>query len=212
LSKSFASGGGLAGLGLVGGEAADEGLQLLYLLFGLLVLVLGQLLYKLAGFVPEVVVAHVHLYLAVVYVHDVGADVVEEVAVVAHHQHRALIVHEKVFQPHHGGEVQVVGGLVQQYDVRISEQRLGQQHLDLQSRVHVGHLRLVEVRGHAQTLQQSGWRRIRPPSRPAPRYSSSSYRRADAVFVGVISGLSYMASFSLPQSYSRWIAHDDGVQ
>ena len=49
--------------------------------------------------VPEVVVAHVHLDLVVVDVHDVGADGVEEVAVVADHDDRALKVQQEVLQP-----------------------------------------------------------------------------------------------------------------
>ena len=74
-------------------------LQLLNLLLGLLVLILYQLLDELAGLVPEVVVADVHLYLAVVDVNDVGADVVEKIAVVADDKDGALVVHQEVLQP-----------------------------------------------------------------------------------------------------------------
>ena len=86
---------------------------------------------QLAGLVPEIVVAHIDLDLVVVDVADVGADVVEEVPVVAHYDHRAGVVHQKPFQPVDAGHVQVVGGFVQQDDVRLPEESLGQKHLHL---------------------------------------------------------------------------------
>mgnify|MGYP001037127213 CR=1 FL=1 len=99
LVEQLAARGRLTGLGFVRREAGDEGLQLLNLLLGLLVLILYQLLDELAGLVPEVVVADVHLYLAVVDVDDVGADVVEKIAVVADDKDGALVVHQEVLQP-----------------------------------------------------------------------------------------------------------------
>ena len=57
---------------------------------------------------------------------DPGADVVEEIAVVADHQNGTGVALEVVFQPLHGGEVQMVGGLVQNEDVRLLEEELGQ--------------------------------------------------------------------------------------
>ena len=57
---------------------------------------------------------------------DLGTDVVQEIAVMADHQHRAGIALEVVFQPFHGGKVQVVGGLVQNEHVRLFQQQLCQ--------------------------------------------------------------------------------------
>ena len=56
---------------------------------------------------------------------DLGTDVIQEIAVVADHHHRAGISLEVRFQPLHGGKVQVVGGLVQDQDVRLFQQELG---------------------------------------------------------------------------------------
>ena len=159
----------LAGLRLVRREAADEALQFLYLLLRLLVLVLDELLYELAGLVPEVVVADVHLDLAVVDVHDVRADVVEEVAVVAHDQDRALVVHEEVLEPDHALEVEVVRRLVEQDDVRLAEERLSQQDLDLEAGVHVAHHACRGTPCPRRGPGVCGPRRSRPPSRPARR-------------------------------------------
>ena len=61
-----------------------------------LVLVFQQGLHQLAGLVPEVVIAHVHLDFAVINVHNVGADRVEEVAVVGDHNHGAGEVQEEI--------------------------------------------------------------------------------------------------------------------
>ena len=44
------------------------------------------------------------------------------------HQHRTGIAFEVVFQPFHGGKVQVVGWLVQDNHVRLGQQHLGQRH------------------------------------------------------------------------------------
>ena len=44
----------------------------------------------------------------------------------ADHQHRAGVALEIVFQPFHGGKVQVVGGLVQNEDIRFFQQQLRQ--------------------------------------------------------------------------------------
>ena len=61
-------------LDLLAAETLDEVLQLLDLFFVLAVLILDHALHQLAGLVPELVVADVHLDLAVVDVNDVGAD------------------------------------------------------------------------------------------------------------------------------------------
>ncbi len=90
------------------------------LFLGPLVLGLDQPLDQLGGFVPELVVAHIHLDLAVVHVHDVGADGVQEVTVMGDHQSERLAVHQEVLQPLDGLDVQVVGRLVQQDDVGLA--------------------------------------------------------------------------------------------
>ena len=210
LVQKLAPAGGLARLAPVGREARDKGLQLLDLLLGPLVLVPDQLLNQLARLVPEVVVAHIHLDLAVVDIHDVGADVVEEVAVVAHHQHRPLIVHQKVLQPDHALQVQVVGRLVQQDNVRVPEERLGQQNLDLQAGVNVAHQLAVQFHRHSQALQD--------PSGVALGFPAAQLGKlllqlggADAVLVGevllLIDGVLFLSAV-----IEALIAHDDRVQ
>ena len=129
--------------------------------------------------IPEVVVAHVHLDLVVVDVHDVGADGVEEVPVVADHDDGALEVQQKVLQPVDGVDVQVVGGLVQQQDVRVAEQRLGQQHLHLRPGrpAFVHHVVVHATAGMPRPCRIRLAPRTRPPSRPARRTPPPARRR-----------------------------------
>ena len=92
----------------------------------LLLLVPKHPLHQLAGFVPEVVVAHVHPHLAKVNVHNMGADGVKKVTVVGDYNEGAGEFQQKILQPGDGADIQVVGGLVQQDDVRVAEEGLGQ--------------------------------------------------------------------------------------
>ena len=96
-------------------------MQLLDLLLVALVLVLDEVLHQLRGLIPEVIVAHIHFDFVVVNVHNVGADGVQEVAVMADHDDGAVKVQQEVLQPVDGVDVQVVGGLVHHQDVRIAE-------------------------------------------------------------------------------------------
>ena len=60
-----------------------------------------------------------------------GTYVVEEIPVVGHHNDDSLIFHEEIFQPGNGVNVQAVGGLVQEDNVRAAEEGPGQEHLHL---------------------------------------------------------------------------------
>ena len=48
-----------------------------------------------------------------------------------HHDYRVFKIQQEVFQPANGRQIQVVGRLVQQQNVRIAKEGLRQQHLDL---------------------------------------------------------------------------------
>ena len=101
-----------------------------------------------------VVVAGVDAQLAVVQVGHVGADAVQEVPVVGDDDHGAVARVQHLFQPPDGVDVQVVGGLVEQQDVRIGEQRLGEQHAQLPARRHRAHGALVLLQRNIQPEQQ----------------------------------------------------------
>src|SRR3546814_4165722 len=121
---------GLAGLGL---ETVDEALQVRAFDLFLVVrdLLLAQLLGALA--LEGGVVADVQLRAAALQVQGVGADVVEELAVVADQQQRARVLEQPLFQPQHRVQVEVVGGLVEQ------QQRSEEHTSELQSLMRISY-------------------------------------------------------------------------
>lgn len=57
-----------------------------------------------------------------VQVNDIGADGVQEDAVVGDDDHGLVILVQVLLQPHDSGKVEVVGGLIKQQYVRLQEQ------------------------------------------------------------------------------------------
>ena len=83
-----------------------------------------------------------------------GAHTVEEVTVVAHHQHSILEIIEILLQPSHSVEVKVVGRLVEEEIVGITEKSLGKQHAHLFIGAHVAHKHVVAVFLNTETAQK----------------------------------------------------------
>ena len=75
-----------------------------------------------------VVVAIVGDELLLVDVHDVVAHVVQQVAIVAHHQQRVAEALQVLGEPQHRLEIEMVGRLVEDQEVGIAEQRSRQRH------------------------------------------------------------------------------------
>ena len=127
----------------------------------------------------------------------------------AHHDHGALKVQQEVLQPVDGVDVQVVGGLVQQQDVRIAEQGLGQQHLHLQPGIQGGHGALVVLGAHAQALEDAAGVALRLP---AAQLGELLLQLAgpDAVLLRhlllLVEGVLLLADV-----IQALVAHDDGV-
>jgi hypothetical protein len=145
--------GGLARLRLVGREAAHEFLQFGHLVLGLGVgaglafLDLGR------GQHVVIVVAGVDLDGAEIEVGHVGADLVQEVAVVRDDDDGGVALVQHVFQPADGVDVEVVGRFVEQQDVGVGEQRLRQQHAQLEARCDLAHRAVVLFGGDADAEQ-----------------------------------------------------------
>ena len=120
----------LAALGLLGplsgAELVDEALLALDL--GLLLGKGPPLVFEaqLAQLAELLVVARVLDHLAVFELVDLAHHAVQQPAVVADEHHGALVVGQELFEPNAAGDVQVVGGLVQQQDVRLGQQQLAQ--------------------------------------------------------------------------------------
>ena len=116
----------LHGLGGLVAETLDEGFRVLYLF--LLVLPGPQLLFPpLLAQADEFVILHlVVVDAAAGYLDGAGGDIVEEGAVVADQHHGIGPGGKELLQPLDGLDVQVIGRLVQQEDVGLHQQELGQ--------------------------------------------------------------------------------------
>ncbi len=118
----------LARLARLGLEAIDEGLHVLAL-GGDLGLLRGIVLEPLGARALEaVVVAVVGDELLLIDVDDVIAHVVQQVAIVAHHQERVAEAPQMLGEPQHRLEIEMVRRLVEDQQVGIAEQRAGQRH------------------------------------------------------------------------------------
>ena len=128
----------------------------------------------------------------------------------AHHDDEALVGHQEILQPLDSRQIQVVRGLVQQDDVRLAEQRLGQQHLDLFLGGEAGHFAVQDLVGKAQALNQAGDVAL---SLPAPHLGELRFqlRGLHAVLVGEI--LLFIEGILLLHDVVEvLVAHDDGIQ
>ena len=166
-------------------------------------------MHELAGLVPEIVVADIHFDLAVVDIDDMGADIIEEVAVMRHDKHRTLVIHEEVLKPHDACKVEIVRRLVKQDDIRGAEQRLCKQHLDLHPRVHIAHERVVVGGGNAQPLQNAACIGLGLPAAELGKLLLQN-GGSQAVLIGEI-GLVVDRILFLAAVVKPLVAHDNGV-
>ena len=74
--------------------------------------------------------------------------------VVRDHDERALVPVQKFFEPVDRVQVEVVGRLIEQQCLRMSEQRLREQNAHLLSALELGHLPVMELVGNVEALQQ----------------------------------------------------------
>ena len=123
----------------------------------LLLLLLGQPVLLLVQ--PGRVVALPRDARAAVQLQDPARHVVQEVAVVGHGHHRALVVLQEPLQPSHGLRVEVVGGLVEQQHVAGLEQQAAERDPPALAAGKRGHLRLARrhpqrVHGHLEVPVQ----------------------------------------------------------
>ena len=145
----------------------------------------------------------------VVDVGDVGADGVEEVAVVRDGDDGAVVADEEVLEPVDGFEVEIVGGLVEEQGLGVAEEGLGEQDADLLAALQLGHFALVEFVGDVEALEEDGGVGF---GFIAVFIADDAFELAEAgaVFVGHL-GL-VVDDFALfecgPEGF---VAHDDGV-
>ena len=138
-----------------------------------------------------------------------GAHRVEEVTVVAHHQHGVFKFREIVFEPCHGVEVEVVGRLVEQKVVGVAEKGLGKQHAHLLVARKVAHEHVVAVLLDAEAAQQGCGVALGVPSLELGKFFLQ-LRGADAVGVAEV-GLGVESIFLLHDVPEHCVALEHGV-
>ena len=87
-----------------------------------------------------------------IHIHNVGAHGVEEVAVMADHDHDGVAIHQKILQPDGAFHIQAIGRLVQKDDGGMAKQRLCQKHLQLLAAVQAFHQIIVLFGGNADAV------------------------------------------------------------
>ena len=119
---------GLTGLGGLGPEPVDEGLDaaLFRQLPGAKAGFPGQPFP--AGFLERVIAAAVSGELPAVQMNDPVGDLVQEGSLVADHHQGARPRGEITLEPHRRLEIQVIGGLVEEQQIGPGEQRAGKRH------------------------------------------------------------------------------------
>ena len=146
----------LARLRRVGAEALHERLELLDLLLGGRVLLLGALPVLVLLLDEVLVVARVDGDRLVVDVRHVGDHLVEEVAVVGDDDERPAVLDEERLEPPDRLEVEVVRGLVEQEHVGLAEEHLRDEHAELVAGGQGVHPVLVLLDGDAEAFEELG--------------------------------------------------------
>ncbi len=146
---------GLTGLGGLGPEAVDEGFQASA--FSLLLLETQLLLTQLLGALALEggVVTGIQARMTSLQVQHVGADAVEKLTVVTDQQQGTGIFQQPLFEPEHGIQIQMVGGLVQQQEIAGGHQGPGQIEPDPPAAGKGRYRVLVNRRSKTQAVQQS---------------------------------------------------------
>ena len=126
------------------------------------------------------------------------------------HKTRVLIVHDEVFQPVDGVDVEVVRRLVEHDDVGFAEQRLRKQDLYLHAPVGVCHQVAVHRNRNAQALQQAAGVRLGLPAVHLGKLRFE-FARAHPVLLGKVRLFIQRVLF-LHHVVQTLIAHNDGVK
>jgi hypothetical protein len=202
LGEHLDAGLGLLGLGRLGLEAVDEGLEMgaaVLLLLGLGEEV-GALLGPLAG---ELVVGAGPVgELLLGQVEDAGDGAVQELAVVGDDQDGVGVLDEVGFQPERAFEVEVVRGLVEEEEVGLGEEDGGQGHAHPPAAREVGAGLARLLVGEAQALEDGGGARL---AGPGVDVGEAGLDLGDAV--GVLGGVGFAE-----QGLALGVGCEDGVQ
>ena len=128
----------------------------------------------------------------------------------ADHDQRSGEVHQEIFQPGNRAVIQVVGRLVQQQNVRVAEQCLCQQHLELFAALQVAHEGIVHFRRQTQAGQQSSRIAFCVPAVQLGKFALQLGSLFAVCFGEVRLGI--QGILFLHDIVKALVAHDDSVQ
>ena len=69
-----------------------------------------------------------------------------------HHDNRIVEIDQKFFQPCDGIEIQMVGRFVEKKDIRIAEERLGEEYFHLLVTIQILHITIMKLCPDPQTV------------------------------------------------------------
>src|SRR5699024_2006401 len=204
------SGGRLFTLGSVGTETGNKFLQFLDLLFFFLIGFLHLFYQQLAGLKPEVVISCVQLNLSVIDIGNLCTNLVQEITVVGNDDYRVVKIDQELLQPLDRIQIQVVGGLIEKQDIRISEQRAGKKHFDLLASGQISHQRIMELAFDSKAIEQLLRIRFRLPAVHLREFTLQ-LTGTDAIFIGEIL-LGIKSFLLLHDLIQTGIAHNYRIQ
>ena len=139
-----------------------------------------------------------------------GADVVEEVTVVTHHEHGVFKAGEEVFQPANSFHIEIVRRFVHQQHIGVTEEALGQQHAYLLVTAEFFHRAFMQFFCYTEVAENGGGIAF---GVPAVHFGKLTFEFAcaDAIFVGKI-GFGIQRVFFLHDAPKLLMAAENGLQ
>ena len=122
---------------------------------------------------------------------------------------RVVKFDQELLEPCDRVEIEVVRGLVEQQDIRVAEEGLCKQHLDLQGAVEVAHLRIVKLGRDTESVEEHRRVGFCLPAVHLGKFGLE-LARLDAVLVGEIL-LGIDGILLLHDLIEPCVAHDDGI-
>ena len=139
-----------------------------------------------------------------------GADFVQKIPVMGNHDDRVLEINQEILQPADGIQIQVVGRLVEQQDVRITEKSTGQKYLHFVRVRQFAHLFVVKLGVDSQAVQKGSGVGFGFPA-VHRREICLQLAGSDAVFIGKIRfGIDFI--LLLHDVVQSLVSGDDRVQ
>ena len=139
-----------------------------------------------------------------------GADFVQEVTVMGYNNDGIVKVDQEFFQPFDRREIQMVGRLIEEQNIRIPEKCLGQKNFDLLASGQVSHLSVVEFGFDSESVQKGGSIRFCFPSVHLSEFTLE-FAGADAVFVSEVF-FCVDGFFFFHDLIQSGVSHNNGIQ